>query len=201
MIKIKLNPTLDIGPDSNLLCNSLGSDSKLKININSKSNTRLKIKINSPINSTSDTIVSNIIWYCYILYSTISNRTYVGITNNLIKRIRQHNGEIVGGAKQTKTGRPWQYLCYISGFPTEKAVRQLEWRLHHPNGKPGRRGRIPSKGIEWRIKSLQKVLNLEKWTAEAPSQPDLKLVLQWQVVPIINIKLPSHYNQIYPISK
>ena len=38
-------------------------------------------------------------WKCYIIYN--KNKSYVGITNNLNKRIRQHNGMIKGGAKYT----------------------------------------------------------------------------------------------------
>ena len=39
-------------------------------------------------------------YYCYIIRSTnpaFSNSTYNGSTNNLVRRLRQHNGEIVGG--------------------------------------------------------------------------------------------------------
>lgn len=38
----------------------------------------------------------------YLLQHQNLNRTYLGITNNLSRRIRQHNGEIKGGARATK---------------------------------------------------------------------------------------------------
>jgi len=38
---------------------------------------------------------------CYILENGRS--TYVGITNNRVKRLRQHNSEISGGAKYTSS--------------------------------------------------------------------------------------------------
>ena len=50
-------------------------------------------------------------WYNYVVYSP-DNRTYVGSTVNLARRIRQHNGELVGGAKYTR-GRQWRFLCVV----------------------------------------------------------------------------------------
>ena len=35
-------------------------------------------------------------YYVYLLKSTVSNRTYVGYTVNIKRRLRQHNGEIKG---------------------------------------------------------------------------------------------------------
>ncbi len=52
----------------------------------------------------------------YLLFNTFNNKTYVGITNNLNKRIRQHNGEIVGGAKYTTSNKEngeWKYYGII----------------------------------------------------------------------------------------
>lgn len=40
-------------------------------------------------------------YYLYLLYHQNKNRTYLGISNNLKRRWRQHNGEIKGGAKST----------------------------------------------------------------------------------------------------
>lgn len=55
----------------------------------------------------------------YLLKNTNNNRTYVGITNNLERRIRQHNGEIKGGAKYTRNFKGngiWQYHMYIKNL-------------------------------------------------------------------------------------
>lgn len=52
--------------------------------------------------------------YGYAVYMLISNdkkRTYIGCTNNLKRRLRQHNGEIKGGARATQTSRPWTFFC------------------------------------------------------------------------------------------
>jgi predicted GIY-YIG superfamily endonuclease len=74
------------------------------------------------------------LWYCYILQSLDkfhSNRTYVGKTNNPQRRLRQHNGEIKGGAKYTKAYRPYQIVCLIEGFTTERDALRFEWHLKH----------------------------------------------------------------------
>ena len=41
----------------------------------------------------------------YLLKHSYQNKTYVGSTNNLARRIRQHNGELVGGAKYTTSNK------------------------------------------------------------------------------------------------
>ena len=105
------------------------------------------------------------IYYCYILFTSnafYSNQTYNGSTNDLRRRIRQHNGELVGGAKATSNKGPWEYLAIISGFKTHNEALSCEWRIKHPTGKRNR----PKKycGIEGRIKSLNLVLSLDHWT-------------------------------------
>lgn len=72
---------------------------------------------------------------CYILRSTVSNRTYIGYTVDFSHRIRQHNGEIVGGAKKTQKWRPWQPVCLIRGFYDSSAALRFEYRLQHPGKK------------------------------------------------------------------
>lgn len=63
--------------------------------------------------------------YCYLLSS--GGKSYVGATVNLDKRLKQHNGELSGGAKYTK-GNVWKRLCYISGFKSWNLCLKFEWR-------------------------------------------------------------------------
>lgn len=69
---------------------------------------------------------------CYILYSQVANKTYIGYTVDFSHRLRQHNGEIVGGAKRTHRWRPWKPLCVIRGFYDNSSALRFEYRLQHP---------------------------------------------------------------------
>lgn len=74
---------------------------------------------------------------CYLLESRgpCHGRIYKGCTNNLPRRLRQHNGEIVGGAKATARilCRPWSPVCVVSNLTRQEALR-LEWAWKHPRG-------------------------------------------------------------------
>ena len=61
----------------------------------------------------------------YVLKNTSNNRTYVGITNNIDRRLRQHNCIIKGGAKYTRNFKgdgEWIYHLYISGFTKRESL-------------------------------------------------------------------------------
>ena len=72
-------------------------------------------------------------YYCYLLHSTTSKtRTYIGYTIDPKRRLRQHNGEITGGAKYTRGWRPWHHKLVVSGFKTSTEALQFEWAWKHP---------------------------------------------------------------------
>jgi predicted GIY-YIG superfamily endonuclease len=96
--------------------------------------------------------------YCYILYNECNNTTYNGYTNNLTRRLRQHNRELVGGAKATrKNAGTWKYLAIITcdTFTKNKSL-SYEYRLRYPTNKKPR----PSEynGPDGRILSIPLVL-------------------------------------------
>ncbi len=107
-------------------------------------------------------------YYCYILENTneiYKDQTYNGSTNDLTRRLRQHNGEIVGGAKATKGKSPWKYMVVLEGFQDHKEALSCEWRIKHPTG-----ARIRPKkycGRKGRVISLNEVLSLEVWTSKS----------------------------------
>lgn len=82
-------------------------------------------------------------YLCYVIANSTFTRTYAGSTNNLTRRLRQHNGELVGGAKATRGFAPCQLLFVVRGFgPDQRAALRVEWRLKTH----GRRGKGRSQG-------------------------------------------------------
>jgi predicted GIY-YIG superfamily endonuclease len=69
-------------------------------------------------------------YVCYIL-SNMRGRTYVGITNNISRRLRQHNGEIKGGARATAGKGPWALVAYVDFFVSKSQALSFEWFMHH----------------------------------------------------------------------
>jgi predicted GIY-YIG superfamily endonuclease len=61
----------------------------------------------------------------YLLYNDKNNYTYIGITNNIERRLRQHNKIIKGGARYTscKKGEgTWLYYLHITNLNKSKAL-------------------------------------------------------------------------------
>ena len=94
----------------------------------------------------------------YLVYLLkCENYSYVGMTNDIFKRLRQHNGEIKGGARYTSKRKGWYPVLIIDGFTDMKSAMQCEWRL--------KRGK---KGASGRIKYLNDFLtNNERWTSKS----------------------------------
>ncbi len=69
-------------------------------------------------------------WYVYMLRCA-DDSLYTGVTTDPARRLRQHNGELVGGAKYTRLRRPvamiWQELHpdRSSAAKREYAIKQL----------------------------------------------------------------------------
>jgi predicted GIY-YIG superfamily endonuclease len=100
--------------------------------------------------------------FCYILFDNNNNYyTYNGYTNNVQRRIRQHNGEIKGGAKYTSKSK-WSYFIIIHSEDfTYKTALSFEWHVKYPNNKRPRPNIF--NGIKGRLDGIALVLKNEKF--------------------------------------
>lgn len=63
-------------------------------------------------------------WSLYYLINSHNKRTYLGVTNNLKRRLRQHNKEIKGGAKYTtafKGNGEWEVKYLVENLTKKQA--------------------------------------------------------------------------------
>ncbi|OGI21249.1 MAG: excinuclease ABC subunit C [Candidatus Moranbacteria bacterium RIFCSPLOWO2_02_FULL_48_19] len=77
-------------------------------------------------------------FYVYILRSKKDTKLYVGFTQDLKRRISEHNG---GSAESTKTRRPLELLCYEAYNHKEEAERREKY-LKSSDGKKDLRKRL-----------------------------------------------------------
>lgn len=114
---------------------------------------------------------SNICNYvCYLLKSEKSNRTYIGVTTNLKKRLRQHNGEICGGAKYTRLFRPWKPVLCVSGFKTKNQILSFEYRVKKK--KNSKNKLVTLYLLDNRITNFFNVLKLDNFTSKCINPKD-----------------------------
>ncbi len=66
-------------------------------------------------------------WFLYVLLST-TGTFYVGVSTDPEKRLRQHNGEIKGGASSTRAHRPWSLLCSFE-YADQSEAQKAEYRV------------------------------------------------------------------------
>ena len=108
-------------------------------------------------------------WVLYMIRTADRRRSYVGVTVNLQRRLRQHNGIIKGGAKATRGRGPW-LLVFTVGLLPKRPALQLEWAMHHTRrlkGAPQNPRRVEP--TRRRIHDLLcAVLPRPRWTSKAP---------------------------------
>ena len=134
---------------------------------------------------------------CYVLRSKKpgsynSCRAYVGYNKNFLRRLDQHNGLVGGGPIRTATGRPWEYVVLVAGFPTELSAKMFEYAWQNPRvraGAPWVTRRLRREGLWggasmynqlrvatehlpdppqvwiWRLRVLAIMLNIPEWAA------------------------------------
>jgi len=83
-----------------------------------------------------------------------------------MRRLRQHNEEIKGGAKATHgKGGAWEICVMLSGFPDHINALSCEWRMKCPSGRPGKR-EARYQRVQGRVSSLNEILPLNHWTGK-----------------------------------
>jgi predicted GIY-YIG superfamily endonuclease len=99
-------------------------------------------------------------YYCYLLYSPLIQTTYIGITNNLDRRIKEHNGILRGGAKSTGKASDWQYKSKIL-FQEQEMAASFEWYAKHRKNSNDKW--VKTKGLDERLKRFDQLLEQENF--------------------------------------
>jgi predicted GIY-YIG superfamily endonuclease len=91
-------------------------------------------------------------WTLYLLYHSESNRTYLGVTTDVARRLRQHRGEISGGARFTTRIQKvcpecvWALVATLSQFPGQSEVTRWERLL-----------KIKTRGLKQRLEAMKDI--------------------------------------------
>lgn len=132
-------------------------------------------------------------FFVYCLIASNGN-SYIGATVDLNRRLRQHNGEIVGGAVATKIqikkGEVWERACYIKGMPDWRTALQVEWRWKQLSRKLPK-NKLP---LERRMMALSQLLLLERPTSKAMAYTE------WKQPPEIVFEMENAESFFSPVS-
>ncbi len=74
-------------------------------------------------------------WFVYVLVCKNRQRTYVGVTIDLSRRLAQHNGEQPRGARATRAGRPWRMGAIYGPYKTRGDAQRMEYRVKRYTGR------------------------------------------------------------------
>jgi predicted GIY-YIG superfamily endonuclease len=83
-----------------------------------------------PINETEVKLQRLEEYFVYVLQSEDpkhKSKVYIGYTVDMNHRLRQHNNELVGGARYTKRYGPWRVKAICKGFRTNIEALEFEW--------------------------------------------------------------------------
>ena len=108
----------------------------------------------------------------FVYWIQSRERAYIGATVDPTRRLRQHNGEITGGASRTRGKGPWHYHCIVSGFRTWKEALQYEWAAKYYTRR--------CRSVATRMKAIQGIATRERWTSNSPLASEVPLHTEHQ---------------------
>ena len=99
-------------------------------------------------------------WNLYLLENSYNKKTYLGVSTDVVRRIRQHNNEICGGAKYTKINKEeglWFPKVIINDL---SKIQALSFERTIKNMRRSGRGKTPFDRRLYLIKKVCKNYNI-----------------------------------------
>lgn len=109
-------------------------------------------------------------YYVYWLQS--KSKCYYGATVDPVRRLKQHNELLAGGSQKTRGRGPWHFHCVIEGFHNWNDALKFEWAIKYYSKN--------CRSIETRQKSLDMLLQKERWTSNSPLASEVDLTIYKQ---------------------
>lgn len=104
-------------------------------------------------------------YYVYLIES--GRRSYIGATVSPRRRLRQHNGQLRGGARRTSVANDWTCRLLITGFRTWREALQFEWAAkYHTRRKRGHANRV---------QQMFAISERAQWTSRSPPSSEVPL--------------------------
>ena len=91
----------------------------------------------------------------HVVYGIVAagGETYFGYTVNLERRLKQHNGELPGGARHTASGLQWSLVTAVAGFESKEEALRFEWQTQQ----------FPRDGKSSILKIFKTCMLMKKW--------------------------------------
>lgn len=87
-------------------------------------------------------------WFVYVIQSELiklskagkplNGQTYVGCTTDVLRRVKQHSGELSGGAKATSNKGKWILRAVFGPYENRSEAMKAEYALKHSKRGPAR---------------------------------------------------------------
>ena len=107
-------------------------------------------------------------YYVYWLQS--GSRAYIGATVDPARRLRQHNGELAGGAARTRGKGPWRFECVATGFRSWREALQYEWAARYHSRR--------CRSVASRRRAFEALGRRERWTSNSPLCSEVPVTLE-----------------------